>query len=336
MANRAFALKFSGKVDKAAGIIHGVSVITEGIAAGWEEHVDALTLSQVMACAREYAGGLKVVDRHTRGTDSIFSTAGALKNFTLDGKQLRADLHILATEPNREKLLEMAETMPDTFGISIAFSGPSEERDGKKFARCTEIYNAALVDVPAANPTGLFSARFEDGTGAKVDAPQKCNSATMTPDEIKTQVTAAIATATTELSARLKTAEDKIATLTTELAASGKTVTELSAKLETSTKELSAKIVSDEKRLELTAQTVAKEFAKHTGQGAGVRTDGAGTGAGDGKSDTVKAGEAFIATAVKHYATTKSKAKALELAIAEDAKGYSAYRAANLDIKWAA
>lgn len=335
MANHAFAVKFSGKVDKAAGVIHGVSVITEGIAAGWDEHIDAITLSQVMACAREYAGGLKVVDRHTRGTDSIFSTAGALKNFTLDGKQLRADLHILATEPNRDKLLEMAETMPDTFGISIAFSGTSEERDGKRWARCAEIYNAALVDVPAANPTGLFAAKFEDGTGVVVDAPAKGNSATMTPDEIKTLVTASIAAATTELSARVKTAEDALASLKTEHATATKTVTELSAKLETSTKEMAEKISTDEKRMELTAQAVAKEFAKHTGQGAGVRTDGAGTGAGAGKSPELVAGETFVATCLKHFSATKSKAKALELAIAEDRKGYGAYRAANLDIKWA-
>ena len=47
--------------------------------------------------------------------------------------------------------------MPDTFGISIAFSGPVRERDGRSFASCTELYSADLVQTPAANPTGLFS-----------------------------------------------------------------------------------------------------------------------------------------------------------------------------------
>lgn len=330
MSNHAFAVKFSGSVDKAKGIISGVSVITEGIAQGWDEHIDALTLSQVMACAKEYAGGLKVVDRHTRGTDSIFSTAGALKNFRVDGTQLRADLHILSTEPNRDKLLEMAETMPDTFGISIAFSGPSEVRDGKKFARCAEIYNAALVDVPAANPTGLFAAKFEGGVGVRVDAIGDGNSAPMTSDEIKAQINAAVLTATTELSARLKKAEDQLATVSTELAAASKTVTELAAKHDTAVKELTAKIMTDEKKLELTAQIVAKEFTKYTGQSPGGGPQNLGGG------NDPKPAEAFVATVQKHFAKTGSKTKSLELAIAEDAKGYAAYRAAGVDIKWAA
>lgn len=332
MANHAFAVKFSGKVDKAAGVIYGVSVITEGIAMGWDEHIDAITLSQVMACAKEYAGGLKVVDRHTRGTDSIFSTAGRLKNFSLDGQQLRADLHILATEPNRDKLLEMADTMPDTFGISIAFSGPTEERDGKKFARCTEIYNAALVDVPAANPTGLFAAKFQDGVGVAVDAARKDISPTMTPEEILKQCEAKISAALTEMSARMKACEDKIAGATTQMAASEKAVTELTAKLDSSTKELSAKITSDEKKLELTAQTVAKEFARHIGQGKQITSDGAG----DNKPADPKPAEAFVANVQKHFASTNSKTKALELAMKEDKAGYAAFRAAGIDIKWAA
>jgi hypothetical protein len=54
-------------------------------------------------------------------------------------------------------VLEIAEKLPDTFGISIAFSGPVREIDGKRFASCEELYSADLVQTPAANPTGLFS-----------------------------------------------------------------------------------------------------------------------------------------------------------------------------------
>jgi hypothetical protein len=54
--------------------------------------------------------------------------------------------------------MEMAETMPGAFGLSIAFSGaPEGGDDATRFARCTEIYSCDIVDIPAANPTGLFS-----------------------------------------------------------------------------------------------------------------------------------------------------------------------------------
>jgi hypothetical protein len=39
----------------------------------------------------------------------------------------------------------------------LEFNGVTEEIDGQKFARCDEIFAAAVVDLPAANPTGLFS-----------------------------------------------------------------------------------------------------------------------------------------------------------------------------------
>jgi hypothetical protein len=167
----------SERVDSVGGIIHGVSVITEGPALGHVDKksglpvfVDRTTLAQVMACAKTYAGGLKVKADHGSG---IFATTGALRNFRIDGDRLRADLHVLASDTNRAKLLEMAQTIPDTFGLSVSFTGQDEIRPGKVLARCTEIYSADLVPEPAANPSGLFSKG--DGTpssrGASLDVP---------------------------------------------------------------------------------------------------------------------------------------------------------------------
>jgi hypothetical protein len=330
---RTFATQFTGSVDKTAGIIRGVAVITAGIAKGHGEEVDAVTLSQVAECARSFAGGLKVVDRHTKSSDSIFSTTGTLRNFRVEDGKVRADLHILATEPNRDKLLEMAETMPDTFGLSIAFSGPTETRDGRNFARCAEIYNAALVDVPAANPTGLFSANVEVETEVKVDATGAGNfPPTMTPDEILKQCGALIASATTELASRLANAETKLSAMEGGMKSATNAVTECSAKIDGAVKEFAAKLGDENKRIELTAQTVAKEFAKNVGTSAGVRTDGA---AGNGTPPAPSAADTFEATAKKHFAATKSQAKAFELSIAEDPKGYAAFRAANRDLKFA-
>ncbi len=325
MGKHSFASTFSGQVDRAAGIIRGVAVITAGPALGHGVEIDAITLAQVCKTAQEYSGGLKVVDRHTKSSDSVFSTTGMLRNFRVEDGKVKADLHLLDSETNREKLMEMAEKIPDTFGLSIAFSGPSEDRDGKSFARCTEIFNAALVDQPAANPSGLFS--------AIVDAPTDGNKSTMTPEDIMKQCEAKIASALVEFSARISSMETALAASKAAAELSAKNVTELSAKLEASTKELAAKIGDDKSRLELTAQTVAKEFSAHVGAGFKVPPQNAADGTNGGDAAPAIA---FIELAKKKFGETNSKTKAMELAIGEDPKGYKAFRAANQDIKWTA
>jgi hypothetical protein len=142
------------KIDAVGGILHGVSVITEGEASGHGLLVDATTLQQIKETASAYTGGLKVKVNHGKNLESI---VGVLKNFVVDGKQLRADLHLLKTAEDRAKIIEMAETMPESFGLSVSIANEPEEIEGKKFIRCAEIYSADLVDGPAANPGGLFS-----------------------------------------------------------------------------------------------------------------------------------------------------------------------------------
>jgi hypothetical protein len=120
--------------------------------------IDAQTLAEVKAAAETYTGGLKVKTDHYSGFNEI---VGTLKNFTIDGDQLRADLHLLKNHEATARILEMAELMPDTFGLSISFTGQHEDQGEAVFARCSEIYSADLVDAPAANPTGLFSAKVD-------------------------------------------------------------------------------------------------------------------------------------------------------------------------------
>jgi hypothetical protein len=135
-------------------IIEGVSIISVGEAKGHGLFVDDITLQEVKACAESYAGGVKVNLDHGAGIKDI---VGFCDNFRIIGEKLVADLNLLETAEKRAYVLEIAARMPDTFGISIAFSGPVRERDGRSFASCTELYSADLVQTPAANPTGLFS-----------------------------------------------------------------------------------------------------------------------------------------------------------------------------------
>jgi len=149
----------SGTIDSQAATISDVSVITVGEAKGHGLMIDAQTLVEVKAAAETYAGGLKVKTDHYTGFDNI---VGTLRNFRIDGDQLRADLYLLKNHDATPRILEMAELIPDTFGLSISFTGEHEESDNDiVFARCTEIYSADLVDAPAANPTGLFSVKVD-------------------------------------------------------------------------------------------------------------------------------------------------------------------------------
>ena len=176
-----FAAATGSRVDREAGVLRGVSVITEGEAKGHGMIVDGVTLEQVKACAETYVDGLRVKMDHYTGIDAM---VGVLRDFQIDGLQLRADLHLIKSHDDFEKILEMAETMPGSFGLSISFSGESEDvevpsddseevepNSGElpeggveivRAARCMEIYSADIVDQPAANPSGLFQAMPED------------------------------------------------------------------------------------------------------------------------------------------------------------------------------
>jgi hypothetical protein len=147
-------------------IIEGVSVISVGEAKGHGLYVDAITLREVKACAQSYVGGVKVNLDHGAGIKDI---VGFCDNFRIVGEKLIADLNLLETAEKREYVLEIAEKLPDAFGISIAFSGPIREIQGKRFASCAELYSADLVQTPAANPTGLFSFQSVDKNATEME-----------------------------------------------------------------------------------------------------------------------------------------------------------------------
>jgi hypothetical protein len=172
-------------IDAEKGVISGVAVITEGPARGhfdWESgkplYADAKTIAEVMACAKTYAGGLKVKMNHGSGVGDI---VGRLDNFRIDGKVLRADFVALTASAHRDYIFEIARTMPDAFGLSISFSGKPEIGEKLAFARCAEIYSADFVDEPAANPSGLF--QRGDGQPAGTAQPEPKSNLKMDDDK---------------------------------------------------------------------------------------------------------------------------------------------------------
>lgn len=151
----------AGVIDEANGIIRGVSLITEGVALGHKVVIDSKTLEQVKAAAESYSGGLKVNLNHNSGAGDI---VGYIDNFSIVGQKLIGDLNLLQSSPHRNYIMEIASKIPDTFGLSIAFSGPSEVGSDKKtiLQRCSEIYSVDLVSEPAANPDGFFSRKLKE------------------------------------------------------------------------------------------------------------------------------------------------------------------------------
>lgn len=161
----------SGRVDREAGIIRGVSLISEGPALGHGVQIDSRTLEQVKEAASQYEGGLKVKLDHSGGAGDII---GFVENLRIEGSKLLGDLNLLEKSPHRDYVLEIAEKIPDTFGLSIAFSGPTELASDKRtvLQRCSEIYSVDLVSEPAANRDGLFSrilSKFNDATGVSIE-----------------------------------------------------------------------------------------------------------------------------------------------------------------------
>lgn len=207
-----FAVDTASAVDAEKGIILGVAVITAGPARGhfdWASgnplYADAKTLQEVKSCAETYSGGLKVKFNHGSGVGDI---VGSLRNFRIDGDILRADFYALQTSPNRAYLFEIAATMPESFGLSISFSGKPEEGDDKSFARCAEIYSADFVDEPAANPNGLF--QRGEGKLAEFAQDKPTNSEPIMEDEKKNDPIADLSASVAALLGRLEALEAKM------------------------------------------------------------------------------------------------------------------------------
>lgn len=284
-------------IDAAAGVIRGVSVITEGEAKGHGMLIDSTTLEQVQACAAEYAGGLKVKISTQRGhLGDVAEIVGFLTDFRIEGAKLLADLHLLENSPHRAFIMELAASIPDTFGLSISFSGPIEDKDGNDYARCTEIYSADLVSEPAANPTGLFS------TPAVAPAPVGKPQPVTHMEENKPDPIAELKAAIEGLTARLSKLEAPCAP---------------AAPAADAEKEMSAKL---EKVAELSAQNALKLFTAQFGTAPAPVS-----AAKETNSDAQPTAKKFEELVREHPEYSKSKKTALSAVISAHPKEYAEY-----------
>ena len=135
-----------------------ISVITAGPALGHGMVIDADTLEQVVQAGNDL-GQVKVLSDHSSSVSNII---GYLENFTLDGGRVRADLTLFESHEGFSYFSELISTLPGQIGFSISFSGvPRMAEDGTQLADVSTLYSVDLVTTPAANPTGVYSARVD-------------------------------------------------------------------------------------------------------------------------------------------------------------------------------
>jgi len=193
-----FAAATDSRVDAENGVLRGVRVISKGEAKGHSYLgepiiVDDITLDEVVEASASFPDGVPVKLAH--GTD-IEELVGAIKGIVRDVDCVRGDLYLLKSHENYATIIEMAQTMPSNFGVSISFmnapepikgmdmepDGDEDDEDGTLAqlvgddivayaARVCELYSADLVQAPACNPS-LFSNPMSDTSATPEVLPE--------------------------------------------------------------------------------------------------------------------------------------------------------------------
>lgn len=191
-----------GKVDRDKGIIHGIAVVTMGEAKGHGVSLDEEFIDATVKNGNTLPNGLKSRFGHPNMSSSAVGTLlGRVKNFRKEVENgvpiARGDLHLTEsakTAPQGDlytHVLDLAEHDPDQFGTSIVFergdtykrneegekvgqfnqdgthNSDYSEIEGPEFVEQKSLRADDVVDEPAANPNGLFSA-FSAGQPAAV------------------------------------------------------------------------------------------------------------------------------------------------------------------------
>ena len=292
----------AGVIDAQTGIIRGVSLITKGPALGHGVMIDDKTLQQVKSAAEQYSGGLKVKLDHSGGAGDI---VGYIDTLRIEGEKLLGDLHLLETSPHRGYILEIAERIPDTFGLSIAFSGPSEKSADKltTLQRCSEIYSVDLVSEPAAN-AGLFARKLKQLQNGESEQPEaKIEIELPMNDEMKKAIEGMIQSALMGMNEKLAKLESALPPV----------------------EEKPAAMSAQNDAVQLAANTAAlaavKEFAKSFGAPA------APIASAEAPKPVVQAQKFEDVVAAKATELKGNKSAAISFAIKNHADLYAAYRA---------
>ena len=226
--NKNFAFSSFGieqtQVDRDSGTMSGVALISVGAALGHGLFVDQDSVEGIMELLEDERLPAYITHRGALFEDRLTREVGMFENFRIEGDRLLADFQAFDSfreDDSRKfnRLFELAEKMPERFGLSIVFTADSmwatpegdvdalDKPDNALFEfpsiRVEEVSSADFVDSPAANERGLFS---------KID---KITKTKMTKAQLSEQVDALLsekeeaATRIAQLEASLEGHEDK-------------------------------------------------------------------------------------------------------------------------------
>lgn len=170
------------RVDREQRIIYGASLMQEGEALGHNMLLDAKSLQQVVELGNAAPKGVKSRFTHPGlSSDGMGKYLGRLRNFRIKDDKALVDLHLsdVASKAPQGDLadyvMSMAEDEPDMFGMSAVIyyeyawllddgtevlmdERPENATNDKPFTRIEVLRAGDVVDEPAANRDGLFSA----------------------------------------------------------------------------------------------------------------------------------------------------------------------------------
>lgn len=175
------------EIDREAGILKAVSVITRGAAKGHGFDIDDVMLGQVAAAINGKESGIRSHLGHPAGFgggDGIMVRVGRFQEAKVDEKagKVKADFAFGAYAENvpgkgnvRDYLLDLAEEDAAEVALSILFvpAEPEdrEDEEGRNMppaVRLKELLAVDWVDDPAANPGGLLSEGPGDAVSPQV------------------------------------------------------------------------------------------------------------------------------------------------------------------------
>jgi hypothetical protein len=165
-------------INSEEGIMSGVSLISVGEAKGHELFVDEDSIESILSVIKDTKLPSYLTHRGALFEDRLTKEIGYFNNFRIKDNKIVGDFHAFKSFKDDDaktyrRLFEMAEQIPERFGLSIVFSanqvwatekGDVETLDKPDDAlfeypsiRVNEVMSADFVDTPAANEKGLFS-----------------------------------------------------------------------------------------------------------------------------------------------------------------------------------